>query len=162
MRTGLLATAVLALAIAAWAPGARATGEPGSDCEGNVPTVRVECPRVTSDVTSVKVARRAVLIEVDISSAAVVNVFGQVSWQVRQRDGSEAGLIQGISSGGPRAVEAGATNFRVRLGKTVLRRLGRIAPRQSLRARMTVLTIDLAGRESERVFRIRLPGRDRS
>lgn len=162
MRTGLLVTAVLALALTAWAPGAMATGEPGSDCEGNVPTVRVECPRVISHVTSVKVAQGAVLVEVDVSSAAVANVFGQVSWQVRQQDGSKAGLIQGISSGGPRAVEAGPTTFRVRLGKTVLRRLGRIAPRQSLRARMTVFTIDLAGRESERVFRVGLPGRNRS
>ena len=162
MRTALVVTLALALAVAAGAPNAVATGEPGSDCEGHVPTVRVECPRVISQVTAVKVAERAVLVEVDVSSAAVVNVFGQVSWQVRQQDGSKTGLIQGISSGGPRAVEAGPTTFQVRLGKTVLRRLGRIAPRQSLRARMTVLTIDLAGRESERVFRVRLPGRNRS
>jgi hypothetical protein len=160
MRTGPVVTLMVALAMAAGAPGAVATGEPGSYCESNVPTVRVKCPRVISRVTSVKVARRAALVEVDVSSAAVVNVFGQVSWQVRQHDGSKTGLIQGISSGGPRAVEAGETTFRVRLGKTVLRRLGRIAPRQSLRARMTVLTTDLAGRESDRRFRVKLHGRD--
>jgi hypothetical protein len=160
MRASLIAALTLALAMAAGAPSAVATGEPGSECEGNVPTVRVECPRVISQVTSVKVARRAALVEVDVSSAAVVNVFGQVSWQVRRQDGSKTGLIQGISSGGPRAVEAGPTTFRVRLGKTVLRRLGRIAPRQFLRARMTVFTTDLAGRESERVFRVKLHGRD--
>jgi hypothetical protein len=146
MKTGLIATLTLTLAMAAGAPSAVATGEPGSDCEGNVPTVRVECPRVISHVTSVKVVRRAALVEVDVSSAAVVNVFGQVSWQVRQQDGSKTGLIQGISSGGPRTVEAGPTTFR-------------IAPRQFLRARMTVFTIDLAGRESERVFRVKLHGR---
>jgi hypothetical protein len=160
MRTGLLAAAVLALAVAA--PGATASGEPGSDCERGAPTVRVECPPVKAEVASIKIKRRTILVGVAVSSRATVKVFGQVSWKVRQPDGSNLGLIQGISAGASRQVDPGSvTSFRVRLEKTVLRRLGRITPEQSLRARMTVHVTDLAGRESDLVFRLRLHGRDR-
>jgi hypothetical protein len=162
MRTGLLATIALAFAIAAWAPGAGATGEPGSGCESEVVTVAVECPPVATDVDSVQATRRAILVVVEVSSTARVQVFGQVSWQVRQPDGSNRGLSQGITAGAPRTISRGApTTFRVALGRTVSRRLNRIAPRQSLRAQVTVRTTDLAGRERDRRLTVTLPGRDR-
>ncbi len=162
MRTGLLATAAVALALTASVSSAAATGEPGSGCESDVPTVRVECPRVTATVESLHVARRAILVGVRTSSQARVQVFGQVSWQVRQPDGSNSGLTQGISAGSPRPVVGGAvTTFRVVLERTVLRRLGRITPQQSLLAQMTVRTIDLADREVDHSFRLKLHGRKR-
>jgi len=162
MRTGLLATATVAFAIALPVAGAAATGEPGSGCEGDVPTVRVECPRVTTAITSVAIKQKAILVGVETSSQARVQVFGQVSWRVRQRDGSNGGLTQAISAGNPRTVAGDTvTTFRVILEKTVLRRLGRITPRQSLLALMTVRTTDLAGREVDRGFKVRLRGRER-
>jgi len=161
VRTGLAIAVAVAL-IAAWAPAALATGEPGSNCEGDVPTVQVECPRVTAAITSVAVKQKAILVGVETSSQARVQVFGQVSWRVRQPDGSNGGLTQAISAGNPRTVDGGTvTSFRVILEKTILRRLGRITPRQSLLALMTVRTTDLAGREVDHGFKLKLHGRDR-
>jgi hypothetical protein len=159
MRTGLIVTLMAALAAAAWAPGAVATGEPGSGCSAGGATI--ECPEVRTEVDSAVANRRAILVAVRVSSQARVQVFGQVSWQVRQRDGSNLGLIQGISARAPRTVAPeGLEIFRVPLGKTVSRRLGRLTRRQSLRALMTVRTTDLVGRESDQRFRVRLHGRD--
>jgi len=162
MRTGLPATAAVALALAASVPGAGASGEPGSDCEGHVPTLQVECPRVVTEVAAVEVKRRAILVAVEVSSTARVQVFGQISWQVRQPDGSNRSLTQGISAGPPRTIGAGApTTYRVILEKTVLRRLNRITPRQSLRANLTVATTDLAGRYTSRGLVAKLRGHHR-
>jgi hypothetical protein len=159
MRTGVVATLAVALAVAAWAPSAVATGEPGSGCATETSTI--ECPEVTTEVDSAVAKRRAILVTVRVSSQARVQVFGQVSWQVRQRDGSNSGLLQGISAGAPRTVMPGRLKiFRVPLGKTVSRRLGRLTRQQTLTAQMTARTTDLAGRESDRRFTVRLHGRD--
>ncbi len=161
MRIGAAVAMAVMLTVSAFTPSAAATatGEPGTGCPGES---LVACPRVTTEVASVTVARRAILVGVEVSSRALVQVFGQVSWQVRQPDGSNRGLTQGVSAGAPRPVTSvGPTIFRVPLGKAVSRRLARITPRQSLRAQMTVRTTDLAGRENDRGFRVRLHGRKR-
>jgi hypothetical protein len=159
MRTAVVTILAVALAVAAWAPSAVATGEPGSGCATETSTI--ECPEVTTEVDSAVAKRRAILVTVRVSSQARVQVFGQVSWQVRQRDGSNRGLLQGVSAGAPRTVAPGRLRtFRVPLGRAVSRRLGRLTRRQSLTAQMTVRTTDLAGRESDRRFRVKLRGRD--
>jgi len=159
MRTTLIATLTLVLAMAAGAPSAVATGEPGSGCVDG--TTTIECPRVTTEVVSATANRRAILVTVRVSSQARVQVFGQVSWQVRERDGSSHALLQGVSAGAPRTVAPGVLRtFRVPLGKALSRRLGRLTRRQSLTAQMTARTTDLAGRESDRRFRVKLHGRD--
>ncbi len=122
--------------------------------------LQVACPSVSTDLKSVEAKRRAVLVSIDVSSQAQVQVFGQVSWQVRQRDGSSHALLQGVSAGAPRTVAPEVLRtFRVPLGKAVSRRLGRLTRRQSLRAQMTVRTTDLAGRERDRRFTVVLHGR---
>jgi hypothetical protein len=159
MRTASIATLTLVLAVASWAPSAIATGEPGSGCLDGATTI--ECPRVTTEVDSAVANRRAILVAVRVSSQARVQVFGQVSWRVRQSDGSSDALLQGVSAGAPRTVAPGVRRtFRVPLGRALSRRLGRLTRRQSLRAQMTVLTTDLAGRESDRRFTVALHGRD--
>jgi hypothetical protein len=159
MRTGLIVTLMAALAVASWAPSAVATGEPGSGCAAG--TATIECPEVTTEVVSAAANRRAILVSVRVSSQARVQVFGQVSWQVRQQDGSNRGLLQGVSAGAPRTVAPGVLRtFRVPLGKALSRRLGRLTRRQTLTAQMTARTTDLAGRESDRRFTVKLHGRD--
>lgn len=159
MRTALVASLTLALTMATGAPSAVATGEPGSGCLDG--TTTIECPRVTTEVASAAANRRAMLVTVRVSSQARVQVFGQVSWQVRQPDGSNRGLLQGVSAGAPRTVAPGVLRtFRVPLGKALSRRLSRLTRRQSLTAQMTARTTDLAGRESDRRFTVRLHGRD--
>ncbi|HEV7483257.1 MAG TPA: hypothetical protein VGO13_09180 [Solirubrobacterales bacterium] len=125
MRTGLVVALTLVLALASWAPSAVATGEPGSGCVDGATTI--ECPWVTTAIVSAAANRRAILVTVRVSSQARVQVFGQVSWRVRQRDGSSQALLQGISAGAPRTVAPGVLRiFRVPLGKALSRRLGRV------------------------------------
>jgi hypothetical protein len=120
------------------------------------------CPAVTTTFT-MKTKGNAIIATVSVSSGASVQVFGQVRWQVRGRPQTSArnhGLTVGIGAGGPRPVAAGETKtFRVTLSKPVLRRLGRITPKQALRALMTVRTVDVAGRMTEQRRRVKLTGR---
>jgi hypothetical protein len=147
------------------------TVEPDTDSDGygdetqdgcpEVATVQLPCPRV--EVTSkATVKERAILVQVAVSSPASVQVFGQVSWKVRQTRGADAprdrGLTVGLSAGPTRVVQSTAV-FRVPLGKSVKRRLGRLGPRQALRVKLNARVTDLAGRITERPFRVRLPGR---
>jgi hypothetical protein len=88
--------------------------------------------------------RNAILVKVGVSSQATVQVFGD----------------RGLSAGAARTVLPGAVvSFRLQLTKAVLRRLGRLSPRQALRAQVTVRTTDLAGRENDRLVAVKLRGR---
>ncbi len=133
-------------------------------------STQVDCPPVRVTTGRPSVSRRAIVVQFRVSSRATARVFGQVSWKVRQPPGrrtaharkGDRGLTVGLSAGPPRAVEPGAaTRFRLALPKSVLRRLGRISPRQALHARITIQTTDLAGRVGERKLTVRLAGRAR-
>jgi hypothetical protein len=132
--------------------------------------LQTECPPVTPEVDSVTPKQQAILVAVGVSSQATVQVFGQVSWQVRQKAGQgggqarkgDRGLTVGLSAGAAQTVAPGTVvNFRLPLTKPVLRRLGRLTPRQALRAQITVRTTDLAGRENDRLVTVKLRGRKR-
>lgn len=132
--------------------------------------LQIECPPVTPKVDSIAPKERAILVKVGVSSQAQVQVFGQVSWKVRQKPGQgkgrarqgDRGLTVGLTAGAPRTVLPGTVaSFRVRLPKAVLRRLGRLTPRQALRVRITIRTTDLAGRENDRLVTLKLRGRQR-
>ena len=173
IATGALIATMLAATALVFVPGAGAAiGEPdrdgdgyGDETEDGCPwnaAVQVECQPVTIKVRSTTVTRRAIVLKLGVSSEARVQAFGQVSWQVRQPHGGKGGLTVGLSAGAPRTVLPGTvTSFRVPLTKAVLRRLGRISPRQALRAQMSVRTTDLAGRENDRVLTVKLRGRQR-
>lgn len=117
--------------------------------------------------------KRSVLVLVSAGETSSVHVFGQVSWKVRQKGGARnskaspgggklIGLIVGLT-GGTRTVGPGeVARFNVKLPKSVRRRLGRISPSESLKARITASTADVAGRTSTKLLKVRLPGRDRS
>jgi len=146
-----------------------ATLEPDGDGDGFGDETQDGCPRsgvFQSACPTVTLARkavvrkRAILIQIRASSEATVQVFGQVSWQVRQKGGGNRGLTAGLSAGQPRSVATGTTvTFRVPLTKPVKRRLGRLAPSQSLRAKMTARVTDLAGRVTDHRFKVKLRGR---
>lgn len=127
-----------------------------------VATVQSPCPRVTA-TPKATVKQRAILVQVEVSSPASVQVFGQISWKVHQKpaaanDPGARGLTVGLSASRARAVQSTAV-FRMPLGKTVKKRLGRLSPSRALRARLTARVTDLAGRITDRRFRVRLPGR---
>lgn len=117
------------------------------------------CPTVTLTRKAV-VRKRAILIQIRASSEATVQVFGQVSWQVRRKGGGNRGLTAGLSAGRPQSVATGTTViFRLPLTKPVKRRLGRLEPSQSLRATLTARVTDLAGLVTDHRFKVRLRGR---
>jgi hypothetical protein len=126
-----------------------------------------DCPAVVLNATG-SGGKRLILVQVKASSEASVHVFGQISWRVRQKPNRGAdrtahtvGLTVGLS-GGTKLVAAGqqATRFRIPLPKSVLRRLGRITPMESLKAKITVSATDLAGRVTNRRLTVKLKGRD--
>ena len=120
------------------------------------------CPPVAATFT-MKPKKKAIIAKVRVSSPASVQVFGGVSWQVRGRPKVSArnhALTVLISAGGPRPMSAGETKtYRLPLSKPILRRLGRITPKQALRALITVRTTDVAGRLSDQRRRLKLKGR---
>ncbi len=119
-------------------------------------------PPVVALTTKSELKRKAILVSVSSTSAAPVQVFGQVRWQARQPgpNGKVVKLSQGLSAGATQAVSPGVSIvFRVPLGKTVLRRLGRIEPSRHLTANLTALATDIAGRQVQHHFKLRLPGR---
>lgn len=172
IRSGIFLAAILAASALAFVPSAGAmAGEPdrdgdgyGDETEDGCPwnaAVQVECPPVTVKIRSTTVTGQAIVIKLGVSSEAQVQAFGQVSWQVSEGHGRQHGLAVGLSAGEPRTVLPGAVaGFRVPLTKAVLRRLGRISPRQALRAQMRVRVTDLAGRENDRVLTVKLRGRE--
>lgn len=126
------------------------------------------CPLVTTSFTT-EVKKKTILVSVTVSSEATVQVFGQVSWPVRgapkvphssKRPANHV-LIAGISAGRPRLVAPGETKvFRAQLTKPILRRLGRIGPKQALRPLMTARTTDIAAKITDERKRIKLRGRE--
>lgn len=153
--------------------------EPDIDGDGYGDESQDGCPRSAASIApcplvkttfKTKVKKKAIVVTVSVSSAASVQVFGQVSWQVRGKPKGAAGgskrpgdhgLTVGISAGGPRSVSAAEPrDFRLALSKPILRRLGRITPQQALRALLTVRTTDVAGKVTEQRRRLKLKGRE--
>lgn len=132
---------------------------------------QANCPAKKLEVVSTMLKQSAILVGVRVAYTAPVEVFGQVSWQVRQGPGRAAeagsrkgdrGLTVGLSAGPGRTVAASkVATFKVPLPKPVLRRLGRIAPQQALRAKLTVRATDSLNGEIERKLALKLPGRER-
>ena len=120
------------------------------------------CPPVTSTFT-MRPKKKSIIAKVRVSSPASVQVFGGVSWQVRGKPKTSARnhtLIVLISAGRARPMAAGETKtFRLGLSKPILRRLGRITPKQALTALVTVRTTDAADRVSDHRRRLKLRGR---
>jgi hypothetical protein len=127
------------------------------------------CPAEKLEIVSTTVKRRAILVGVQTGMQTSVEAFGQVSWRMRQRrgPGGPAGSSKGdrrrtvgFSAGAGKTVAAGkAATFKLPLPKPVLQRLGRLVPRQSLRAKLTVRATDRLNGVVERKLTVRLPGR---
>ncbi|HWM54746.1 MAG TPA: hypothetical protein VNO20_05100 [Solirubrobacterales bacterium] len=124
-----------------------------------------ECPVVTLTATG-KARKRSILVRVTASSEASVLVFGQVGWGFQSKRKPKAGkskptrLIVGLSGGTKTVLPGETARFTIPLPKAVLRRLGRIAPQESLKAKIAARATDLAGRLTTRRLTVRLKGRE--
>ncbi|HXR31674.1 MAG TPA: hypothetical protein VN752_11100 [Solirubrobacterales bacterium] len=119
------------------------------------------CPKVTLRL-SAKSRDRAIVVWVRTStSGAIVKIFGQVGWNFKpraQRPRPKVRMIVSLSGGGKFIDPRVKGRFRVPLPKLVLRRLSRLAPDESLTAKIAARSTDLAGRVETKRIRVRLKG----
>lgn|GEM_PF-3369259 len=124
-----------------------------------------ECPPVAVSARATA-KEKSIVVEVGVSSEATVDVFGQVGWgfkpspKLKTAGAKPTRLIVGLSGPKKTVLPGKKVPFKVPLRKPVLRRLGKLTPQQSLVAKLTVATTDLAGRERHRRLNVTLRGRD--
>jgi hypothetical protein len=105
----------------------------------------------------------AIFVDVTPSAEAKIYAWGKVGWRTSTRSGKSH----------PQTVELGPTKYKwvaggvaerikLPLPKGVIRRLNRIPARETLRAKVFVHSIDLAGRPSTENLGVALRGRGRS
>lgn len=132
------------------------------DCPSSA-LFQTDCPLVALTIGDVEVKRRAILIDVGNNTEASVEARGEVRWRVLPpgaRPSSVAKLVRVGLMAAARTVRPGATALlRVPLPKPVLRKLGRLLPRQALRARIDVKGTNLANYVGTHELKVRLPGR---
>ncbi len=136
-------------------------------------TLQTPCPTIALDAFPI-VLKRSVLFLVGASETASVQVFGQVGWKPRHKGGALAsktrkpgnhvrtGVVVGLSGGFTTVKPGEITPFNVKLPKSVLRHLGRLAPKRVVKGTITARTTDLAGRVTEQTVTIRLHGQRRA
>jgi hypothetical protein len=134
-------------------------------------TLQTPCPTITLDAFPI-VLKRSVLVLVSASEATSVQVFGQVGWFRRHRGGALASkrskpsdypafMAIGLAGGSQTVTPGEVARFNVKLPKSVKRHLRQTSPKFSVKGTVTARTTDLAGRVTDRVIAIRLPGQDR-
>lgn len=118
------------------------------------------CPTL-SLTTRREVKRKAILVSVTSSNGSTAQLSGQTGWRVRRSDGSKRRLIFALGAGEPQSLAGGATTtLRVPLPKPVLRRLERLTPKQSLRAKLALEVTDAYGASIRSTLTVRLHGRN--
>lgn len=111
---------------------------------------------------------RSIRVRVAVDMEVSLDVFGQVGWGFKARGKRSPGhskptrLIVALRGGRKEAAPGKAVEFGIALPRTVKRRLGRIAPQESLRAEITVFATDADGALAERRAIVRLRGREGS
>ncbi len=112
-----------------------------------------------------KVRRRAIVVRVSAAKPIAVTVYGEARWHFKPKPKPKPALpkgtplIVGLDGGGTKAVGRSGTAFRLKLGRTVLRRLNRLTPRESVQARISLVIAGPGGHPGGRLLRFRLHGR---
>jgi hypothetical protein len=125
---------------------------------------QANCPPVVVK-SKAEAKRKAILVRVGVSSEALIDVYGQVGWgfkpspKLKTAGAKPTRLIIGLSGPKKTVLPGKRVPFRVPLPKAVLRRLGRLTPKESLTAKLTVSCTDLAGRVKHQRLDVELKGR---
>ncbi len=121
------------------------------------------CPLVRLDAMA-RAKPGAIFVDVTPTAEAKVYAWGQVSWGIKP-DGDQSHRRRTIGLGPTkyRWLAGGvATRIKLPLPKAVIRRLNRTPPRETLRAKVFVHSMDLAGRPSTAKLAVVLRGRNGS
>jgi hypothetical protein len=138
----------------------------GDETQDRCPTSAAyqgDCPVVALTANG-KARKRSILVRVSASSQASVQILGQVGWNFQPKrkpkpgKGKTARLIVALSGGTKTVLPGETARFAIPLPKTVLRRLGRIEPSKSLKAKITVLATSLANQTFSRRLVVKLKG----
>ena len=114
-----------------------------------------------------KARKHSILVRVRADMEISLQVFGQVGWGFKAKGKRAPGhakptrLIVGLGGATKHLLPGRAVSFRLALPRSVTRRLGRITPRESLKAEVTARATDLEGALAERLTIVRLKGRQR-
>lgn len=136
--------------------------ETQDECPKNA-ALHTNCPPVTVR-SKAEAKRKSILVRVGVSSEALIDVYGQVGWgfkpspKLKTAGAKPTRLIVGLSGPKKTVLPGKRASFRVPLPKAVLRRLGRLAPKESLTAKLTVSCTDLAGRIKHQRLDVKLKG----
>jgi hypothetical protein len=123
------------------------------------------CPFIRLRRSVTAITRRAIVIEVSTGDPTQVRVSGQVGWTPRPRGrpgrgtGHEAETIVGLDGGSREVAGEPGVAFTIPLPKAVRRRLSRMTARERLKAELTLVATDVAGRQTTSSLTVRLPGR---
>jgi hypothetical protein len=126
--------------------------------------LHTNCPPVTAQ-SKAEAKQKSILVRVGVSSEATIDVYGQVGWgfkpspKLKTAGSKPTRLIIGLSGPKRTVLPGKRVPFRVPLPKAVLRRLGRLTPKESLTAKLTVSCTDLAGRIQHQRLDVKLRGR---
>lgn len=135
-------------------------GDASQDACPESAAVQIYCPIVTLRA-SAGAEKSSIWVRVTTSSEASVNVSGQVAWHPVPKPGharSSTRAIVGLTGGTQTVMPKKVAQFKVKLPKSVKRRLGRLSPGKSLKASLTAGATDLAGRVVTKALTVRLPG----
>jgi len=120
---------------------------------------QVGCPLVHLEAVA-RAKPGAIFVDVTPSAEAKVYGWGQVAWQARTKSGKSHRRTVGLGPTKYRWLAGGvATRIRLPLPKPVIRRLKRTPRRETLRAKVFVHSMDLAGRPSTVKLAVELRGR---
>jgi len=111
-------------------------------------TTSVPLPPLEVHASAQRASRRAVSILVTTSYQASVLVYGQIGWGINTKKGKHARLIVALDGGRQTVSPGRVAIFEVKLPRSVLRRLHRLTPRQSLKARIAASASDASGRKA--------------
>jgi hypothetical protein len=150
-----------------------ATVEPDRDHDGYGDETQDGCPQSSAYQTGcplveleaeARAKRGAILVDVTPTAEAKIYAWGQVGWGTRSKGGRGGGhRTVGLGPTKYRWVPGGvATTVKLELPKGVIGRLNRTPPRETLRARVFVHSMDLAGRPSTVKLAVVLRGRSGS
>jgi hypothetical protein len=123
------------------------------------------CPSVAVSATALA-RKRAIIVRVKVSSEALIDVYGQVGWgfepspKLKIAGAKPKPLIVALSGPKQTVLPGEPASFKVPLPKAVLHRLGRLAPKQALTAKLTVSSANLAGQAKKQRLNVKLAGRD--
>lgn len=146
--------------------------EPDEDGDGHgdrtqdrctrMPSTQDDCPAIELRVKGVVVKARSILVSVTAGTKAKALAHVEIRWRFKPPGSDYEALEIATAGGGVKRLRPGrSTRLKIELSRVMLQQLSRMPPERSLKAKITINSLSVAGREVERKLTVRLPGRKR-